>query len=374
MSLLEEKPLLDKLGCDNLIELALLVPGHFDDHTLYPTIQKGQKQALHVKVINRQTSGKNLKIELHCFNLNTNLHAMIFHPKPFHFSTFSPNKELYIFGVIEQGAWGLSMAQPLKIGNIGDIIPNYGSKIRNDSHQRIVREYLSVEGLVAEGLPAEVASLLVQVHHLDKDRLLGFNKEGVNFEELQALKFAEVYNYMKKLSKKKYTFPSMTQKVISAQPWVETLPFTLTQDQQKSIREIHDDMQKTQSAKRMIVGDVGSGKTMVILATAFMNSKGKTVLMAPTTLLAIQLFEEAQKWLPTLKSVLITNKEGKKAHLKEYDFLIGTHALLYKDLPHANVVMIDEQHRFGTKQRNLIEKMVAKEEKRAHFFKFSDNP
>jgi ATP-dependent DNA helicase RecG len=128
----------------------------------------------------------------------------------------------------------------------------------------------------------------------------------------------------------------------------------------------------------MIVGDVGSGKTMVILASAFMMLPNRSVLMAPTTILANQLYEEAKKFLPNIKIALVTNRT-KDINLDAYDFIIGTHALLYRELPCASLVMVDEQHRFGTAQRNLLEKLVSGKssqevEAKPHFLQFSATP
>ena len=123
----------------------------------------------------------------------------------------------------------------------------------------------------------------------------------------------------------------------------------------------------------MIVGDVGSGKTMVILASAYMMLPRRSILMAPTTILANQLFEEAQKFLPDMQIALVTNK-SKKEELSGYDFVIGTHALLYRDLDDIGLVMIDEQHRFGTAQRNKLSKMLEKNSARPHFLQFSATP
>jgi ATP-dependent DNA helicase RecG len=95
--------------------------------------------------------------------------------------------------------------------------------------------------------------------------------------------------------------------------------------------------------------------------------------MAPTTILANQLFEEAQKYLPLTKIVLVTNKT-KKQNLEEFDFIIGTHALLYRELPQASLVMVDEQHRFGTLQRNMLEKLVSSGDMKPHFLQFSATP
>jgi ATP-dependent DNA helicase RecG len=112
---------------------------------------------------------------------------------------------------------------------------------------------------------------------------------------------------------------------------------------------------------------------MVILAGVYMNYPNKSILMAPTTILANQLYEEAKKFLPNFKTALVTNKT-KKIDLENFDFLIGTHALLYKDLPQATLVMVDEQHRFGTKQRNMLSKLVQSTDLKPHFLQFSATP
>jgi len=178
---------------------------------------------------------------------------------------------------------------------------------------------------------------------------------------------------MKQLSSKRRYFNTISSKISSCESWISTLPFNLTNEQLKTINDIKSDFTKDVAAKRMIVGDVGSGKTMVILAAARMMLKERAILMAPTTILANQLFEEANKFLPDAKIVLVSNKT-KKVNLEEFDFIIGTHALLYRELPTAALVMVDEQHRFGTTQRNMLEKLVSDLDKRPHYLQFSATP
>ena len=64
----------------------------------------------------------------------------------------------------------------------------------------------------------------------------------------------------------------------------------------------------------------------------------------------------------------------KKIDLSDFDFIIGTHALLYRELPKAGLVMVDEQHRFGTQQRNMLEKLVSEGDVKPHFLQFSATP
>ena len=142
-----------------------------------------------------------------------------------------------------------------------------------------------------------------------------------------------------------------------------------------AIKDIKKDFNSNKSARRIVMGDVGSGKTIVILASVVMAYPQRAVLMAPTTILANQLLEEAKKFLPKeVKSFLVVSATSKKEDLSQYDFIIGTHALLHRKLPDFDLVMVDEQHRFGTKQRELINQLSVKEEKYPHFLQFSATP
>jgi ATP-dependent DNA helicase RecG len=231
--------------------------------------------------------------------------------------------------------------------------------------RRVIQKYITVEHLINEGLPQRNATVLYEIHFPKIPSPLGE-------EQLYALKFAEAFDYMRKLSKKRRYHPTNfigTGDIIS---WSKTLPFALTHDQLQAIDDIRKDLSGEVAARRIIVGDVGSGKTMVILASVVMMSPHRSILMAPTTILAAQLYEEAQKFLPNLNIALVTNAT-KKAPLEGYDFIIGTHALLYRELPNAGLVMVDEQHRFGTAQRHALSRLTDNDSP-PHFLQFSATP
>jgi ATP-dependent DNA helicase RecG len=233
--------------------------------------------------------------------------------------------------------------------------------------QRLIQKELRVSTLVAEGIKQSVAEKLYALH-FPQDTI-----PKIDDSALYALKYCELYTYMKMLQVKRRYFKASFVQECEYKQWSQTLPFQLTTEQLRAIEDIRQDFTKGVAAKRMVVGDVGSGKTMVILAAAHMVGKSRAILMAPTTILANQLFEEAQKFLPHLRVTLVTNKT-KKTDLSEYDFIIGTHALLYRDLPPSALVMVDEQHRFGTKQRNMLEKLVTQGEQKPHYIQFSATP
>lgn len=149
------------------------------------------------------------------------------------------------------------------------------------------------------------------------------------------------------------------------------LPFSLTNDQLKVIKEIECDTFSGSKMMRLLQGDVGSGKTIVAFITMlnYIDNNKQCVLMAPTSILANQHFENIDKFCNQLniKAELLTGKvKGKKRkeileNLKSgnIDILVGTHALIEDTVEFNNLgyVVIDEQHRFGVEQRlSLINK------------------
>lgn len=149
---------------------------------------------------------------------------------------------------------------------------------------------------------------------------------------------------------------------------VEGLGFTLTGDQRKAIIDIQKDMMTTVPMNRLVQGDVGSGKTAVaILAMAMTALMGKqSVMLAPTSVLARQHYDNACRILKgsgiNVVLLLGKTKASVKKEIKEKlkdgeaSVIIGTHALLTDDIEFADLALViaDEQHRFGVKQREKL--------------------
>ena len=150
---------------------------------------------------------------------------------------------------------------------------------------------------------------------------------------------------------------------------IASLPFKLTIDQQKSLTEILDDMKSSKRMNRILLGDVGSGKTIIsaISSYAAFLSGYQTALMAPTEILAIQHYNSIKKILEPFKVVVdvitgsMTSSEKKAIYKRlqnhEIDLLIGTHAILNDStiFSKLGLVITDEQHRFGVNQRNILQ-------------------
>ncbi|WP_297482142.1 ATP-dependent DNA helicase RecG [Sulfurimonas sp.] len=359
-----------KLGIDSFLELSLLIPHSYEDYRLHTQLLPQKAQLIDATVESVYKAPNSIQVTFFAHNLGHTIQGVLFRPKPYMLHQFKVGDRDYYYGIIDCKQGHCSMSMPKKVTKIGKITAKYKTALRNDVMLRLVEKYLTKENLLSEGLNAAIADAVLQLHFPNAETLDGMQLSETS---LEALKYIELFSYMRLLAGKRRYFKAVTSLSRDYAPWSETLPFTLTDEQIKAIEDIKDDLKKDVAAKRMVVGDVGSGKTMVILAAAYMMLPERSILMAPTTILANQLFEEAQKFLPEAKIALVTNKT-KKEDLSAYDFIIGTHALLYRELPNAALVMVDEQHRFGTLQRNMLEKLVSANEKRPHYLQFSATP
>ena len=184
------------------------------------------------------------------------------------------------------------------------------------------------------------------------EELLGF--------QLALLQIKQSY----KVEEKKLAF----SKDVKMEDVINTLPFTLTNAQLKVLKEINSDMESQKPMNRLLQGDVGSGKTIVSVIASYKAVKSgyQVAILAPTAILASQHLENFNKTLRKfgIKSELLVssitkkNKQIIKEKLLngEIDILIGTHAMLEDDVVFKNLglVVTDEQHRFGVKQRAKI--------------------
>ena len=366
----EQQIKFNKLGISSIIELALLIPHSYEDYRLHSILQPQKAQLLDATVESVYKAPNSIQITFFAHNLGHTVQGVLFRPKPYMLHQFQVGARDYYYGVVDCKQGHCSMSMPKKITQVGKITPKYKTALRNDVMQRLVKTLVTRENLLHAKLKEDVVTELLELHFPSGASL---QSKEMSEKTLWALKYAELFSYMQMLAGKRRYFKALSSKAGDYKRWSKSLPFTLTNEQINAIEDIRKDMQKDVAAKRMVVGDVGSGKTMVILAAAYMNMPNRSVLMAPTTILANQLFEEAQKHLPQLKVALVTNKT-KKTDLSDYDFIIGTHALLYRELPQASLIMVDEQHRFGTMQRNMLEKLMARQEIKPHFIQFSATP
>lgn len=196
----------------------------------------------------------------------------------------------------------------------------------------------------------DLNSALHQIHFPSTPAEAEQAKRRLAFDEL--LKMQLLARQKKQIWTKKSGKKMIIDK-IKLSRLIETLPFKLTETQNLALKEIISDLSGNQPMNRLLQGEVGSGKTVVAavaMYAAYLNGL-KAVLMAPTEILAQQHYQ-------TLKSVLTHTgiKIGlvTKSIKQDGDILVGTHALLNKKLDNLGLLVIDEQHRFGVKQRSKL--------------------
>lgn len=141
------------------------------------------------------------------------------------------------------------------------------------------------------------------------------------------------------------------------------LPFTLTKDQKTSLTELKDDLQKQSPMKRMLIGEVGSGKTIIAASALFAAAANnrQAILLSPTEVLAQQHAHTIRTLFSSLGySVMLMTGSNKEMVLgkpsKQPSIIIATHAILYSDINIENCacVVVDEQHKFGVQQRDSL--------------------
>ena len=216
-------------------------------------------------------------------------------------------------------------------------------------------------------LPKKIS--VKQIHFPETMELLEQSRFSLVFEELFLIQLRLAKARQENLANN--TCPALT--VHSGglvQKFIESLPFELTNGQKKAINEILNDLNSEKPMARLLQGDVGSGKTVVatVMLLAGVENNYQGALMAPTEILAQQHYNNLVQWLTPLgiNVGLFLGSHGKKVRTQfetdlrngQTHIAVGTHALIQENVEFANLgaIVVDEQHRFGVKQRNTLKK------------------
>ena len=298
---------------------------------------------------------------------------------------FYTGKKYRFYGKISKKYNNISIVSPVfdEIGctkNTGKIIPIY--PLTYQLTQNVLRKIIEngiaeVKGNLQETLPEyllkeykllNINQAIYNIHFPQKFEDFKMARYRLVFEELLTTQLALLQlknNYMN--DKNGIAF----NKDVKMSEIINELPFKLTKAQLRVLEEIDNNMESEKSMNRLLQGDVGSGKTVIAMCAAFkaVRSGYQATIIAPTAILAIQHLENFKNILEKMNircELLISAITKKKKtelleKLKngEIDILIGTHALLQENVEFKNLglVVTDEQHRFGVKQRStLVEK------------------
>ena len=376
---------LENLGIVTFEDFLLHLPSRYEDYSLVSKIgqvQIGetvtvQGQVLDVK--NNYMRGARIKnmqkitlvddtgsIELTWFN------------QPFLLKAILPNSTISASGRVGRFGKKLSMQSPVyevfyneqtSAIHTARLIPVYPEtkgisskwlrrQVHNllQNHKEELAEYLP-EIILQKNHFMQLADAIKAVHFPKDLETAARARERLAFDELFLLQLA-AQKRRTEWRKTQTITPFQIQKFQKEiKSCITSLPFQLTNAQQKAVDDILRDLAKDKPMNRLLQGDVGSGKTVVAaiaMYVAHLNGY-QSVLMAPTEILANQHFKTIEKFLSPfgVKVDLVT---GSKKLKTKPDILIGTHAVLAEKIIFKNLglVIIDEQQRFGVEQRGLI--------------------
>ncbi len=397
---LEQK--LQKLGICSLLDLLLHLPASYQDRTTLRSIaslRSGESAALQVTVEStRIVFGRRRSLLCRVRDDTGTMVLRFFHFSRAQQQTLSEGRLLRCFGAVTLNQHGPELIHPEY-----QFIDNASVAIEQAAHFTAI--YPATEGLsqsrmralvaaalarldglgvatliptgalpqFARALPADCVEQLRRLHQppLDAD-ITQLNEHRhplqrlLAFEELVALRLSQLLIRHRQRSD---SAPPLQPREDVYQQFVGALPFSLTDAQQRVWQQLRADLAQATPMRRLVQGDVGSGKTVVAALAALQAicNLHQVALMAPTEILAEQHLSSFRQWFEPLKInvELLTSKMPAAAKRKtiervasgEVSLVIGTHALVQDPVTFANLglVVIDEQHRFGVNQRKLLQ-------------------
>ncbi|HEY4829643.1 MAG TPA: ATP-dependent DNA helicase RecG [Solirubrobacteraceae bacterium] len=227
---------------------------------------------------------------------------------------------------------------------------------------------------VRERLPDRAAAV-VGAHFAQSDETVEIARRRLAFDELVLVQLALLRR--RRARRAAGAAPVLdSEHELTARWLADMLPFALTGDQERAVRAVDEDLARSQPMQRLLMGEVGSGKTVVALYTLLraVEHGYQGALMAPTETLAEQHFATIQKLMPGSVvpiGLLTGSTPGRrradllgKLHSGELPLIVGTHALIEEPVRFARLgaAVVDEQHRFGVRQRAALDAKAAGED------------
>ena len=389
---------LNEIGIDTIGDLLYYFPRRYLDRSITETtaLQVGQYVTLEVRVVNSFLAhGRMSRLMVHCSTPRGEALSLVFFKGVQYFKKlFEADQTCIVSGKLDYYR-GMQMAHPdfefldeddKNLIHVGRIIPMYHStdalkKSHLDSRgfRRLISVALQDARLdVPETLPPALvkkyafpdrALALNNIHFPENDASLQAARRRLIYEELFLFHHMMHRRRLAREEIGRELKPLPFGQSAGFKALIERLPFQLTGDQSKAIKEMLDFCSAEHSEAFLLQGDVGSGKTVVALAVAlhYIDNGIQVALMAPTEVLARQHFRTLSDLVGLLGSrsiELITGQDRKKARAEALDrivrgeanLVVGTHSLIEDSVRFQSLglVIIDEQHRFGVEQRDAL--------------------
>jgi ATP-dependent DNA helicase RecG len=377
------------LGLATVGDLIDYYPRRYEDYSVLTPIAHIKPGTVTIKAVIKQAKGRYVRRGMHVTEAVASDESgsvrIIWFNQPYRESALKHDQEYFISGTFELSHQRLSIINP-SVELVSDmpvntarIVPVYRETKGLTSRQ--IRAAISQVLPVIEALPETIPQWLVKqgkfysraeairnMHFPESSETLLEAKRRLGFEEVFQLTLAALSNKYELMTEQA---PPVPFNETVAKEFVSHMPFQLTNAQRKVVWSIYQDMQKSQPMNRLVEGDVGSGKTVVAAMAAVMvlHHGHQVALMAPTELLARQHAETLQKLLMPLGygeqvgllvgGMTAAQKKSAHEHIKAGDirFMVGTNALIQDkvDMHSLELIVIDEQHRFGVEQRKALQ-------------------
>ncbi|MEK7105326.1 MAG: ATP-dependent DNA helicase RecG [Patescibacteria group bacterium] len=351
----------------------------FSNRRLVSDVAPGETVTLSgviTSIASRPVPGRRLTIINAIFSDTSGSIRVIWFNQRFLLKTLTPGTHVTLSGQVELQKQGLQLKNPSfevqrgqETTHTGRIVPIYPleASLTQKRLRTAIAALLRTERIV-DWLPEEIRHreqlidlprALQQIHFPETFDAAEEARHRLQFDELFLYELAHLRS---REELKKLSAPAIAEAIETIKLFVQSLPFTLTTAQRKAAWQIIEDMSRGEPMNRLLEGDVGSGKT-VAAAIAALNAATagyQTALLAPTEILAEQHATTLQRLLGEEAVILVTRTHGQdrlpEIAKGEAKIIVGTHALLENKVMfhRLGLVIVDEQHRFGVKQRQAL--------------------
>lgn len=380
----------NSLGIETVKDLILYYPRSYKTYTEPVSVSdtaEGDRVAVLCRIVTYVEVKKGRRYTITSLSAadSTGSVRMVWFNMPFLRNMFSKGQVYVFYGtikykgnmrVMEMPEYFTQMNYERAMSTMQPIYP-LKAKITNNSITRAVRAVSSVISEIPEYLPEDVvrdrnlmsrSDAISEIHFPENEEKLRRAISRIAFDEF--LEFLIKIRVLRESSVSETSSHVITNEaLVKKDAFISGLPFKLTAGQQNALDDIIKDMSSGYVMNRLIQGDVGSGKTIVAAISLLVNSISgyQGALMVPTEVLAVQHFDDLSKLFKPYKltvrlltgSMSIKEKRAVYVEIKtgKCDIVIGTHAIIQDSISFKNLglVITDEQHRFGVKQREKLE-------------------
>ena len=378
---------LNSLGIYTLEDVISYYPRGYENRGIKKDIAElvdGEDALIEAKCVSKMTEiriRKNMTIYKLVVRDETATCTLTWFNVPFLKKRFIVGNTYKFFGKVKRKLNQIEMMTPIideqdSNKNTGRIIPIYPStyNLSQNILRKIIENALEEANVLPETIPEylikeyklmDINEATKQIHFPNSFEDYNRARTRLVFEELLIMQLA-LLTFKTNYDKDKKGISFSTDAKMSE--IIDSLPFKLTNAQSRVLEEIDKDMESKKTMNRLLQGDVGSGKTAVAMCAAFkaVRSNYQVAVMVPTAILATQHYQNFKKTMDKFDircELLISGmaKKQKEKILEELkqgkiDIIIGTHALLQENVEFKKLglVITDEQHRFGVRQRSII--------------------